>query len=286
MALVKTLEYDIILYIKHLFLTFAQECFKVYTPIPWDYDITRTQIMIMDKTSIDIGKVTSRPAIVLSRGDTGWAYYVRGQDANNAVLTVSNNSYKNLNGVPEDVGYFQTETFSDLLRSAVSFNIIAKSGLQAEQIANHLFINLTGFRAEFRKKGILQFNMMSISPEQLIKVNSEVQMVGVTINIGFMMQHTITRQNNYYNINIYADNYLLKENADYKVIENGTQIHFLTTSYMNKNLIVDYRDAITLENKLNMGLIPTDKSCIFDLEDFGKILGYYNVLNNLNPVVN
>ena len=120
-----------------------------------------TKIIIADKNSTDIGVATKKPALILSRNPLSWGYVVRGQSATNA----TNNGIIPLSGSAMPGNIFVAEPKTDLLYGSVTFNALSKNGVQAEAIANDIFVALTGMSKEFYKSGIFKFTGMNIGSE-------------------------------------------------------------------------------------------------------------------------
>ena len=113
-------------FIKRVFLSFAQQYFLTKVPnYKWTSGID-TKIIIADKSAENIDPHEMRPMIILSRGAYGWEKTSIGQMKNTNVF-----------------GDRFSTTFNDLIRGAVTFNCIARHGLQAEELANFLFIALS-----------------------------------------------------------------------------------------------------------------------------------------------
>lgn len=276
------MNYNIILYIKHLFLSFLQDYYSLYLPLQWDYNIQKTKIIIADRTSIDIGVAAKRPSIILSRSDVMWNFLTRGQDGRNVIM---NDKYK----IQDLAGKGQTSDiitpfkdigiYTDLLRTGVTFQVITKNGIQSENIANQIFSLLTAYKSDMRKLGIHQFNALSISPEQILKSGAEIELVGINVNLSFSMQHTIYKEAKFYNVYIFIDNTELYENLDFTVISNGSQIKLKNEATAIP--LISYKNAITFKNFDNIELIPTSDPLIYTIPDGGIILGYYNIAKAL-----
>lgn len=280
---------NIILNIKHIFLNFAQQYFANYAPLKWTYNPKTTQIVIADKTAVDIGIAAHRPSIIFSRGEMAWMYVTRGQDAKNAIF-YNKKKITSVAGVEPNAGWFNHTVYSDLLRCSANFNIISKSGPQAEQIANQLFCALTGYQADLKKLGILKFNAMQIGQETTMRATSEVELVSVPIDFAFMTQQTIIKDEKFYNCLVYINEYIneLTETFEFEVINDGTQIKILQYTIDNNvdKLFITYRDAITLEIKRDIELIPSSVENVYTIPDNGVVLNYYHMVKDINSTIN
>lgn len=273
---------SIITNIKHLFLSFAQEYFANYAPLRWDYDAGKTNVIIADKTATDIGIAARRPSIILSRGDFGWMYVTRGQDGRNVQDIAS------LMGKEPSAGYFSRSSFTDLLRGSVSFNVLSKNGNQTERMAEYLYTGITGYQEEFKKRGIFKFNGLNLGSEQMVRAGTEIELVGVTIDINFITQQIIVKENKYNNISIFVneDSNQLSETIDFSVINNGTQIQILTELNSTDRVYCSYRDAITLGVVSNIELSQGDNSNVYTIPNAGKVLAYYHLWSNTSHSLN
>lgn len=268
--------------VKYIFLQFTQALFSEITPFRWDYNPTISKIIIADRNVADLGVAMQKPAILLQRGGLMWTYLVRGQDGTN-VSNFKVDGLAPLSGNSTTVAK-ERKYYTDLMQGSVVFNVLSKSGLQAEMLADLLFTAITGNKDKFRLAGIFQFNSMAISEERVIKQIADVETFGVSIQIGFSLQSHIKRDVKVYNISISSDTDELHEGFDYNVINNGTNIQLLNDYYEPSGLKVDYVDAITLEQKSDVAMILSSGTNIYTLEDSGTVLGYYNMLSAITSV--
>jgi hypothetical protein len=266
---------NLLLDVKRLFLSFAQAVFSNNIQFRWDPDLKKTDIIIVDRNAVDLGVVVKRPTIVLQRGAFSWMYAVRGQDGTNAVgfndkFLADNTGYPNT---------IRSKVYTDLLRCTLSFFCLAKDGIQAEIIANHLFIALTAARDDFRKLGVQNITGLSMSEEQIVKQSSTLEYSGIQIQIGFTIQPTITVEDRLNNCYIYIDNDLFSEQTDYSIEDLGTKVVF--KEIPSETPKIDYIDAITLETVNAVNLVPTADTKEFLVPDGQAIAGFYKILNNI-----
>ena len=266
---------NLLLDVKRLFLSFAQAVFSNNIQFRWDPDLKKTDIIIVDRNAVDLGVVVKRPTIVLQRGAFSWMYAVRGQDGTNAVgfndkFLADNTGYPNT---------IRSKVYTDLLRCTLSFFCLAKDGIQAEIIANHLFIALTAARDDFRKLGVQNITGLSMSEEQIVKQSSTLEYSGIQIQIGFTIQPTITVEDRLNNCYIYIDNDLFSEQTDYSIEDLGTKVVF--KEIPSETPKIDYIDAITLATVNAVSLVPTADTKEFLVPDGQAIAGFYKILNNI-----
>lgn len=266
---------NLLLDVKRLFLSFAQAVFSNNIQFRWDPDLKKTDIIIVDRNAVDLGVVVKRPTIVLQRGAFSWMYAVRGQDGTNAVgfndkFLADNTGYPNT---------IRSKVYTDLLRCTLSFFCLAKDGIQAEIIANHLFIALTAARDDFRKLGVQNITGLSMSEEQIVKQSSTLEYSGIQIQIGFTIQPTITVEDRLNNCYIYIENDLFSEQTDFSIEDLGTKVVFKEVP--SETPKIDYIDAITLETVNAVNLVPTSDPKEFLVPDGQAIAGFYKILNNI-----
>lgn len=273
---------NILLDIKYIFLNFAQALFSTHLQFKWDKDIRNSKIIIVDRNAIDLGVAMQRPSIVLQRGDISWYYAVRGQDATNTVSYKDAGLLTNLGEYTPSGRMGMQKTYTDLLRGYIIFNVVSKSGVQTEILADHLFVNLTGFRDEFKRYGIKQFNNLSVSQEQLIKSNASPDLFGIQVSIGFVLQPHIRKNEKTYNCIVYIDENEYVEGHQFIVQENGNMIVFYDTPIATPK--ISYTEAVTLEQKLDVELIPTLDPLKFLLPTGDAVAGYYKVVEHINVV--
>lgn len=265
---------NIILNVKYIFLNFVQALFSMDPVFTWEADVQKTKIIIADRYAIDLGVAVLRPSILLQRGELSWTYLVKGQDATNAIINYNGKGFSSLSAYDSTISDpSNVKAYTDLLRGYVVFNAVSKSGVQAEILADKLFKNLTGFKDELRRAGIRQINNLSISQEQIIRANSDIELSGVQVSLGFTQQLHIIRDEKNYNCYAYVGETEVFENHDYTVINNGTAIKFRVAP--TETVILDYTDAITLGSHTGVTLDATADPLIYEVPNGAAIAGYY-----------
>jgi len=265
---------NVILNVKYIFLNFVQALFSIDPVFTWDADVQKTKIIIADRHAIDLGVAVLRPSIILQRGDLSWTYLVKGQDATNAIVNYNGKGFSNLAAYDSTINDpSNVKAYTDLLRGYVVFNAVSKNGVQAEILADKLFKNLTGFKNELKSAGIRQINNLSISQEQIVRANSDIELSGVQVSLGFLQQIHIIRDEKNYNSYAYVGETEIFENHDYTVVNNGTAIKFRVAP--TDTVILDYTDAITLESHTGVALNTTADPLIYELPNSAAISGYY-----------
>jgi hypothetical protein len=278
---------NINLWIKHTFLSFAQGYFSIDSKFTWNSNPILTKVIIADKFAVDLGVIEKKPAIVLSRGSYGWTDTVRGQDGVNSVL--SNKKIDTLMPAPS-ANRWGNLVLTDLIRGSVTYNVISKNGIEAEELANKLFIALSGYKQELRKYGIHKTMGLTIGDERTVKTTSEIEAMGVTVSLGFVAQRTIETAEDLNNIVV---NYNFEketttgttivpirayENIDYTVTNNGTRVDFvspitsgvlsLDISYYDETQGLPWTEEILVPSGLDFVQAPA-----FELS--GAVHGYY-----------
>ena len=132
---------NISLDIKYIFISFCQYFFKQHTKFKWSADIKNTKLVIADKNAVDLEIVEKRPAVIVSRGSTAWTMVNAGQGGYEDAVPLGGTT--TLHGPPDTADTVKNATFTDLLQGSVTFHILSKSGIQAEEIASELFVALT-----------------------------------------------------------------------------------------------------------------------------------------------
>lgn len=277
--------HNINLWIKHTFLSFAQGYFSLDTKFTWDSNPQTTKIIISDKFAVDLGVIEKRPAIVLSRGSFGWTDTVRGQDGQNSVL--SSKKVDTLSPEPTGDKWLDL-VFTDMLRGSITYNVLSKNGIEAEEIANKLFIALSGYKRELRRYGIHKTMGLAIGDERIVKTTSEIEAMGVTVSLGFMAQRTIETAAKLNNVEVVTQipretttgtvivDIPVCENIDYKVTNNGTTIEFTNPPSEDTEAInVSFVDAITLDTVSSELVGDLDGENSTYIISSGTIYGYY-----------
>jgi hypothetical protein len=272
---------NISLAIKYIFLNFAQAYFgEQHNRFTWNIDPRISNIIIADKFAIDLGVAVQRPSIILSRGAAAWTYAVRGQQGWINPHRTGNVKFGALTPALNDDRIRGIE-FTDLYSGSITYNCVAKQGVEAEDIANKLFVALTVHKRDFATVGIYKFTSMSISEERLIR-HGGTELFGVAINVSFLMQKSLGQSESLYNCRVWVcgDEYF--EGLDFDVINNGTQIEFYEAPEDGCAILVTYVDAITLElrTEVNVGT-GNGETKIFTLPNGGSVYGYYRILEGI-----
>lgn len=273
---------NISLSIKYIFLNFAQTYFgEEHNRFVWNADPVLSKIIIADKFAVDLGVAVQRPSIILSRGSAGWTYSVRGQVGNINPLYSGNFKFGALRPAIDDNRIHGTE-YTDLYAGSVSYNCISKQGVEAEEIANKLFIALTAHKRDFGSVGIFKFTGLQISDERLLRHRGDTELFGVTVDVSFLLQKSLGQSESYYNCRVWVCGEEYYEGLSFSVINNGTQIEFYEPPELGCPIVVTYIDAITLELKTEVNIGTGDGiTRIFTLPSGGKIYGYYRILEGI-----
>lgn len=264
--------------VKYLFLSFAQGYFgQARDRYMWRNNVRTTDIIIADKFSVDLGVATQRPSIILSRGRMGWTYSVRGQTYTQNPMSTGTWRFGAIGEQPLDADRYRGTAYTDLLNSSITYNVISKQGVEAEDIANKLFVGMTGHREEFRKCGVLKFLSMNISEEQLLKYKGDVELYGVSVNTSFIMQKTVMQGDKDYNCRVWVDGVEVYENIHYRVLPEGTQIKFFEQQEEDAVVTITYIDAVTLET-VEQAVMTTTDYWTYTIPDDGAVYGYYKIV--------
>lgn len=269
--------YNIPLNIKYIFISFMQALFKTVGPYRWNPDPKISKILILDKYTQDLSVAKSRPSIIISRGTIGWTFTNRGQDGINAGILSGMSSLYGYESTPDPTS---KKAFVDLLAGSIDIQVIHKNGVEAEEIANFIFTNLTGFKDELRQAGIYKISSLTMGPEQLIQSTSEPILHGLTVSISFQSQQPIIKSNALYYLQILLDTVEIYEDFDYTVISNGTQIRFKEIPSVTPK--ATYTDGVTLQVQSNVSLTATADPLIWELPIGSTIRGRYNILSAIN----
>ncbi len=270
------LKRNLILDIKYTFLSFIQALFSEDLKYTWDVNEKNTKIIIAYIYAVDLAVAGKRPAIILQRGSLGWSYAVRGQDGTNAV-GFNDKFLKSVSGYGLDNK--AAKVYTDLLRGSLSFFILSKSGVAVEEIASKLFVNLTAYQDEFRKAGIKGITGLSITPEQILKQTSEIEISGVEIQLGFYKQINIARDDKFNNCQVIVNNEEVFENFHFDVTNNGTKILFKDMVVVNPK--INFIDAVTLAEHTDIALIK-ETDYLYRLPANLAVSGYYKILSNIS----
>ena len=276
---------NISLDIKYIFISFCQYFFAQHTKFKWTSDLKTTKLVIADKNAVELEIVEKRPAIIVSRGASAWTNINAGQRGFEDSLPMGGTS--TLHGPPDTADTIKNNIFTDLLQGTVTFHVLSKSGIQAEEIASELFVSLTAYKADLRKKGIHKVTSLSFGEEQMLRSNASIEYSTVPINIGFLMQKTLRRGETANNCKVYLNSVEIFEHVHYIVSSNGTCIEFLEPPEAGSTITVTYVDASTLITHSNIvftGTVDGENRIFCIPSGSGQstagtaILGYYSML--------
>jgi len=169
-------------------------------------------------------------------------------------------------------------SLKDQLQGSLTLNVMNKLPFAADEIANEVFINITGFREWFKEKGIHKFTGLGVSKESLVRISSNgVEVTNVSIQISFTREEQVFLAERLFNTRLYRDGEEMFEGIDFVISADGTQI-ILKNGDSTSIYTIDYVDAITLEEKTNIDLISdSENNTLYTVSGNGSIYGYYNL---------
>jgi len=275
------------LWIKHTFISFAQGYFSLDSKFTWSLDPQATKIIIADKFAVDLGVIDKRPAIILSRGGYGWTNTYRGQNGINAAL--ADKKVDTLMPAPSgdrDLDF----VFTDILRGSVTYNVLSKNGIEAEDIAHRLFTALSGYKKEFQKYGVHETSNLTIGDERIVRATSEIEAVGITVSLAFSAQKTIEKAGKLNNVAVVATipketttgttttEVVMYETIDYTITNNGTTVEFVTAPADDTIQIdVAFVNAIDLKSVTSTLVGDLDGENTTYIIPSGAVYGYYTL---------
>ena len=266
--------------IKYIFLSFAQQYFKdsvSQSKYNWDPDVTKTKIVIADKYAIDLGVAVKRPSIILSRGGFGWSNIYRNEGS------PPDDFFRERNVPYGSADWKRNKKFTDLLSGTITYNVIAKNGVQAEEIADQLYIALTGYRDVLKKKGIHKVQNLTMSDERVVKQGSEIELQAVSISLSFLSQKSVALSDKQYNIRVWINDVEQLEGIDFRVPPDGTTIEFKCAPETGDEILMNYVDAVSLDEVTGVSPVesPDGDRTIFTIPNSGSIYGYYKILSDI-----
>ena len=176
------------------------------------------------------------------------------------------------------------------MQCSITFHVVCKSGIQAEEIASDLFSALTVYKQELRSKGVHKVNSLSFGEEQMLRSNANIEYATVPLQISFVMQKTLRRGEIANNCKVYLNGEEIFENIHWVMVNNGTGIKLkdppvagstLTITYVDSNTVVTYTN-ITLSGAIN----GVNTSYILPDNGATAVLGYYSMLKHIKIMDN
>jgi hypothetical protein len=237
--------------IKRCFLSFIQSWFRTQHPtLVWNADPRLTKIFIGDKYIASPAIVEKMPSIILSRGTLSWA-----QTSIDQRLTVDlpfgavNGSYPNMER-------------TDLVRASVTFHCISQNGIEAESLANILFVNLVGHKDSLRKNGVHQILGISLGEENMIRGDVVPRLMSVPVHVMFTIQASVATTYDVYTISAkYNQSYIpyLSELEGFNLQDywfgyslSGQYMNFTQPPPSGGSLLVSYLGKYTLTQYTNI----------------------------------
>lgn len=203
------------------------------------------------------------------------------------VPDIYEDSWPNLVGPLGSTDRVKNDRFTDLIQGSITYNVLSKQGIQAESIANDLYVALTGYKEDLRSKGIIIQNV-SFGEETLLKHTSEIEVSAIAINVSFTKQVTIVRGQKQNNCRVYVDGTEYKEGIHFRVEPGGTTIEFFTAPAVGTTPTITYVHAVTLATHEDQTLVGTvdGSNTTFTVPDSGIIYGYYTLLDEVEITIN
>ena len=272
--------------IKYTFISFAQQYFAQHTKYTWDADVRNTKVIIADKNSIDLGVTVRRPTIVLSRGSFSFMKVGITQQVPGLPFMYDGNK-ELLDGPTGSSDNRKNTLFRDLIRGSVRYTVVAKHGVQAEEIADELLLALTAYQYDIKWKGIHTISDISMGEESLLRHSSDVELAAVPIDLRFTKNVKIARGEKQNNCRVYVDGAEVFESISFRIKTNGTQIEFSGAPDTDAELRITYVDAVTLETSTNVLLVGTPNGTLktFTVPSSGSIYGYYEIMDAIDLTV-
>ena len=277
---------NISLDIKYIFISMMQEYFAQHYKYPWVKDVTKTKVIIVDKNAIDLGITIKRPTIVFSRGS--FSFMKLGMNQKAYFPQPGQSRPENLQGPTPSSSAYKNTTYNDMVRGGGTFTIVTKNGLEAEALADEVMTVLYSFREELQSKGLHSVFSISMGEESIIKNNSDIEMVGISITFGFQKNVVVSRGEGHYNILVTVDNEKEFESIGFRVgIPAATTITMTHAPATGSIVKATYVDAVTMQTIADVILTGdvngTNK--IFTIPDGGTVHGYYTIFGDYTLTV-
>lgn len=177
--------------------------------------------------------------------------------------------------------------FMDQIQGSATFNVLSKQGIQAETIANELYMALVGYKEDIRAKG-MEIKNISFGEESMLKHTSEIEVSAIAIGVQFTKTVKVARGEKQNNCLVYQDGTEVKEGIHFRVATAGTQIVFEDAPATGTALTLTYVHAITLATHTSVTLIGTvdGSNKTFTVPESGVIYGYYTLLDSVDITIN
>ena len=241
-----------VLDIKKIFISFAQKYFENHIRFTWNSDLRTTKLIVADKNAFELEVLDTKPGVILSRGAHRWAM-VAGQKGIGETKKdfMFPDGIETLEGALTDTDLSRQE-YKDLIEGTVTFNCISRNGLQAEEVANELFMALTVFKAEIKKHGIHMIHGITMGEEGIVRSNSGIELEVVPVTLQYSAQRTVTSSMKTYDMVVTYDDETIYEGIHYRVSPAASGLDYDTLVFRTippdgTEIIATYANLITLE---------------------------------------
>ena len=259
--------------IKRIFLNYLQGYFANHGRYTWTENVRSTKIFIADKYAIETGKPPVKPSIVLVRGPLQWAQVTRGEPTH---VKLYNRGAEGL--LPK-----ATSTYTDLLTTTIQLQVLAKDPSEADFLATEIFTLISATRNLIYAEGVHKITNIGMSDEQPMFQGATMTWTRVTVNFTVMWEQTVGQSEEEYAAKLTTNlDRTFVEGLHYTVEENGTKIRLHQILDPDESVTIDYKSAITLQqkNKINLLLVPGE-DILYLVPDSDAIYGYYKILQDI-----
>ncbi len=168
--------------IKRLFLSFLQAYFAQHSKFTWTSG-NNTRILILDKYSMDVAPLESKPAIIISRGYMRFLGTSIGQRLESSL-------------------WHDNVRYTDILSGSITFNCLAKNGLVCEELALTVRNAIIGYKNQLKQNGLHTINTLVIGDERQVKGDSDIVLQVVPVELEFTKQSFISSTEDFYTTNV------------------------------------------------------------------------------------
>ena len=157
---------------KDIVLLSLKTFFSTHEEFKWSSDSSDSIITISDSYPVDRDNKENYPTVILQRHDFSW----RNRHLNQ---TTYNNLQDKRSGL-------------DLLNGTFTCLCASTLGLEAERLAEDVFLFFTRFREVISTKGLFDIKNLSIGSEQVQRAGSDTDIVVVPVRLGVSIEDSWT----------------------------------------------------------------------------------------------
>lgn len=215
--------------VRKVILEFLQAAFfndKTYT---WSTDPNATKIEIVNEFATKTLEIEKYPKIVLTRGDWAARDVAIGRKGHNDRL------------LQPDTRHYQ-----DLTSGTLILNVLSKSSIEAELIAEKVFLSLMAWQEDIKETFIISsIRNLRLGSIQVVEQNSDFRVFQVPVYLQYDKTLQFVKSYDYYDVELTVDGERLYQSTDFWVFNNYVQFRYAPASGVDIQMSYLVRDTLS-----------------------------------------